>query len=98
VLKVMRAFRGGQIVPASKAQAALDARFGVDRIISTDAGNLYEKNGLWRGSNMRTEQSVAVFLPDGLDIVVLVNSPIGFRDASLRGLVSTLYDKSIVRP
>lgn len=99
VLRVMHAFRrGGTIVPPSKAQDALDARFGVDRIINTSAGKLYDKNGRWSDGIQRTEQSVAVFLPDGLDIVVFVNSPIGLSGASLRNLVRDLYIASIVQP
>lgn len=99
VLRVMHSFpRSGQIVPASKAQDALDARFGVDRIIDTSAGRLYDKNGRWTDGLQRTEQSVAVFMPDALDIVVFANSAIGIGAASLRNLVRDLYIASIVTP
>lgn len=98
VLRVMHAFRrAGHIVPPSEAQEALDAGFGIDRIINTDAGKLYDKNGRWR-SGSRTEQSVATFMPDGLNIVVFVNSPIGVSGASLRNLVRDLYIANIVEP
>lgn len=46
--------------------------------------------GLWR-SNNRTEQCVAAFLPEGYEIVVFVNSPIGANGASLRNLVCDVY-------
>lgn len=99
ILAVMHALRhSGQIMAPSKAQDMLDNGFGIDRIIDTSAGKLYEKNGLWRDGNQRTEQSVAVFWPDGLDIVVFTNSPIGAGGASLRNLVRDLYIANIVEP
>ncbi len=99
VLAVMHTFRRtSNIMPMSKAQEALDANFGIDRITNTSAGKLYDKNGRWRDGNQRTEQSVAVFLPDGMDIVVFTNSPIGPNAASLRNLVRDLYIANIVEP
>ncbi len=99
VLAVMHTFRRtSKIMPMSKTQEALDARFGIDRITTTSAGKLYGKNGLWRDGNQRTEQSDAVFLPDGMDVVVYTNSPIGANAASLRNLVRDLYIANIVEP
>jgi len=99
ILAVMHIFRrANAIVSPSKAQEALDAGFGVDRIIATPAGKLYDKNGRWRDGNQRTEQSVAAFMPEGMDIVVFVNSPIGPNAASLRNLVRDAYLASVVEP
>lgn len=99
ILAVMHTFRRtNKIVPHSVAQDALDAGLGVDRRIQTAAGKLYEKNGLWRDGSQRTEQSVATFLPEGMDVVVFTNSPIGANGASLRNLVKDLYIANIVTP
>jgi len=99
LLAVMHTYRRtNKIVPPSKAQDALDAGFGVDRITTTSAGKLYGKNGLWRDGAQRTEQSDVVFMPDGMDIAVFTNSPIGPNSASLRNLVRDLYIANIVEP
>ncbi len=99
LLAVMHTYRRtNKIVPPSKAQTALDAGFGVDRITTTSAGKLYGKNGLWRDGNQRTEQSDVLFMPDGMDIAVFTNSPIGPNAASLRNLVRDLYIANIVDP
>ncbi len=92
VLSVMANFRhAGNIVSRADAQRMLDNGFGIDRTISSPAGTLYEKNGLWRDGNGRTEQNVAYFLPGGQELVVYVNSPIGQSGASLRELVKNTY-------
>ncbi len=99
LLAVMHTYRRtNKIVPMSKSQAALDASFGIDRITTTSAGKLYGKNGLWRDGAQRTEQSDVLFMPDGMDIAVFTNSPIGPNGASLRNLVRDLYIANIVGP
>jgi CubicO group peptidase (beta-lactamase class C family) len=91
VLKVMdNVRRRNTILPAAKAQLLLDSYFGIDQIIDTPAGKLYNKNGAW-SNNGRKEQSVIYFLPEGMELVVFVNSKIGAQDASLRGLVKDVY-------
>lgn len=92
VLDVMDAFRrDGTIMTAAKAQAMLDASFGVDGVTNTSAGKLYNKNGRWVGAGGRAEQSVAYFLPENMELVVHVNSKIGPSDARLRPLVTKAY-------
>lgn len=96
VLKVMdHARRKNTILPANRTQFLLDNRLGIDQIINTPAGKLYNKNGAWRdgdcANNPRQEQCVAVFLPNGYEIVVFVNSRIGAGCESLRGLVTETY-------
>src|SRR5262249_39238860 len=39
--------RKGTILPAAKAQKMLDSYFGIDQVINTPAGKLYNKNGAW---------------------------------------------------
>jgi CubicO group peptidase (beta-lactamase class C family) len=86
--------RKNTIISAAKAQYLLDAYFGIDQVINTPAGKLYNKNGAWK-SNGRREQCVAYFMPDNIEVVVFVNSPIGTQDFSLRGLVKDLYLNSL---
>jgi CubicO group peptidase (beta-lactamase class C family) len=87
--------RKATIVSAQKAQYMLDNAFGIDQIISTAAGKLYNKNGAWGTGDGRTEQCVAYFLPQGMELAVLVNSPIGTTGFSLRGIVKDAYIKSL---
>jgi hypothetical protein len=99
VLNVLGTFRrAGTIVPAAKAQEALDASLGIDRIINSPRGKMYEKNGAWRtGSSPSAdiEQCVAYVLPDDMELVVFVNSWVGSGQASLRNTVRDAYLASI---
>ena len=89
--------RRNTIIPAATAQYMLDNFFGIDQKINTAAGPLYNKNGLWRngGTYSKTEQSVAYFLPNGMELALFVNSPIGVTGFSLRGLVADAFKASL---
>ena len=90
----MGAFRRkGSILSSAAAQAMLDAGFGIDLIMDTPAGKLYNKNGFWHdvNTNGRTEQSLAYFLPEGMELVVLANSPVGNPEKFFRDVVTQLY-------
>lgn len=81
VLDVMGTFRRkGTIVSPAKAQEALDAGFGLNAIDTTPAGKMYTKLGWWGGSSeggvYHVEQSIAIFLPNDMELVMLVNSNI----------------------
>lgn len=95
LLKVMGTFRRqGTIMSTSKAQNLLDSGFGIDVVQNTSAGVLYNKNGLWQdddGLSGRVEQSLAYFLPENMELVVLANSPVGLPRKSFRDLVSNVY-------
>lgn len=92
LLNVMGAFRrGGSIMPAAHAQAMLDNGFGIDLIQSTPFGKLYNKNGLWQDGGAHVEQSLAYFLPQDMELVVLANSPIGSPAQFFRDVVTNLY-------
>lgn len=95
VLDVMGTFRRkGTIVSPAKAQEALDARLGIDQVIDTPLGKIYNKNGRWQngsGPNDDAEQSVAYFLQEDMEVVLLVNSWIGAEQASVRGSVKDAY-------
>lgn len=85
--------RKNTILPAQKAQLLLDSRFGIDQVIDTPAGKLYNKNGAWGTGDKKTEQCVAYFFPNDMEVVVFVNSPISNNDPpfSLRGLVKDAF-------
>jgi hypothetical protein len=84
LLDVMSQFRrSGAILTPAAAQAMLDNGFGVDPFINgvalptaltTPAGNVYCKPGDWSDSSKQDEQSLAFFLPEDMELVVLVNS------------------------
>jgi hypothetical protein len=84
LLDVMGEFRrGGGILTPAAAQAMLDNGFGVDPLtgdsalpaaLTTLAGNVYCKPGDWHDSSNQDEQSLAFFLPENMELVVLVNS------------------------
>ena len=83
LLSIMGTFRrGGTIVSSQQAQTMLDNGFGIDWTVGTSAGgSYYAKNGLfWTASSnnsWQTEQGVAFYLPEDMELVVLVNSPVG---------------------
>ena len=98
LLKVMdHVRRRNTILQAGRTQQALDAKLGIDIIKSTPAGNLYSKNGSW-SSGGRSEKSVIFFMPEGMELVLLVNSKISANDWSIRGIVQDLYIDNLVDP
>ena len=96
VLKVMGAFRrAGTIVSPEQAQTMLDSNFAIDFATFTLLGTLYAKNGGY-GQNGQVEQSVLFYLPDDMEVVVLVNSPIGPSAQSLFTIVYNAFQDNIV--
>jgi hypothetical protein len=78
LLMVMATFRrSGAIVSTAQAQAMLDDGFGIDWSVPTPLGPYYAKNDIWSNNSGRREQGVAFFLPLNMELVVLVNSPVG---------------------
>ncbi len=99
ILSVMGTFRrAGTIVSKAKAKQALDASLGIDVIEETPAGKIYFKNGWWgwnqEGNFWHVEQAVAFYLPEDMELVMLVNSTIG-NDVSLADTVRNLYVNSL---
>jgi hypothetical protein len=104
VLNVMSEFRRGRsIVSPEVAQQMLDNGFGVDPFdpanhpfvfdLLTPAGKVYCKNGRWfdGGQNRHEEQSLAYFLPEDMELVVLANSPIDHPEQFMRDVVTQIY-------
>jgi CubicO group peptidase (beta-lactamase class C family) len=87
--------RKGTVLAPTKAQYLLDNYFGIDQAIDTPAGKIYNKNGSWGTGDGKTEQSVAYFMPGGVEVAVFVNSKIGSQAFSLRGLVEDAYKASL---
>jgi hypothetical protein len=88
----MSAFRRDEtIVTAAQAQSALDAGYGIDWIGATPLGTYYAKNGGWGDAGGHVEQCVAFFLPQDIELVVFVNSPIGTGNEFLMGQVLQHY-------
>lgn len=92
LLAVMGTFRrGGTIMTTGQAQTMLDDGFGIDLLLSTPLGELYNKNGLWEDGAGHVEQSLAYFLPGNMELVVLTNSPIGSTAKFFRDVVTSIY-------
>ena len=92
VLDVMGAFRrNGTILSPNRAQHMLNNGFGIDLILDTPIGRLYNKNGFWLDGLQRTEQTLAYFLPEDMELVVFANSPIGPQSLFFRDLVTQTY-------
>ena len=97
LLDVMGAFRRkGTIMSVAKAQIVMDSGFGIDVIANTPAGRLYNKNGGWGDGAARTEQSLAYFLPENMELVVYANSPVGVPAKFFRTVVTDLYMAHLV--
>ena len=60
------------------AQTMLDDGFGLNWTATTQLGTYYAKIGGWSGDGGRMEQSIAFFLPQQMEFVLFVNSPVAF--------------------
>lgn len=95
VLDVMNHFRRKDtIVDTKRAQQILDAAFGVDSY-STRAGRMYFKKGAYGNGAGKHEQCMAYYLPDGMEMVVFVNSRVSPVSYSLHKLVRDIYVNSL---
>jgi CubicO group peptidase (beta-lactamase class C family) len=96
LLDVMGTFRRkGTIMTTTQAQTMLDSGFGIDVRMSTPLGTLYNKNGLWENGAGQVEQSLAYFLPQNMELVVLANSPICSPAQFFRDVVTNIYLSNI---
>ena len=95
LLNVMGTFRRkGTIMTTQQAQTMLDNGFGIDVIQNTPLGKYYNKNGAWANGNPpgeSEEQSLAYFLPNEMELVVLTNSPVGSPEQFFRTVVTNIY-------
>jgi Beta-lactamase len=99
LLDIMGTFRrAGTIMTTAQAQTMLDDLFGIDPngYYSTKAGPVYAKNGEGVGPANQLEQCAAYFLPEDMELVVFVNSPVGMDNKWLEGLVEGLYADNLI--
>lgn len=97
LLRVMAAFRRrGVIVDPARAQTMLDRQFGLDMKRDTPLGRIYAKGGFWSFDGGRfVEQTNAFFLPRGMELVILANSPLCAPDTGFMGKVLTAIEDNI---
>lgn len=78
LLAVMAAFRRRHvIVEGWRAQQMLDRGFGLDAQRDTPLGRIYVKGGFWSfRSGSLAQQANVCFLPKGMELAVLCNSPL----------------------
>ena len=73
----------------------LDDGFGIDVRMETPLGTLYNKNGLWQDGSGQVEQSLAYFLPQNMELVLLTNSPVGNPAQFFRDKITNIYTANI---
>ncbi|MDP3697965.1 MAG: serine hydrolase domain-containing protein [Nanoarchaeota archaeon] len=84
------------VIPAKKAQYILDNKFGIDIIIDTPAGKIYEKNGGMNTASNESNKAIRstiIFLPNNINIVAFANSPIDLAKVVLDALVASEPEK-----
>jgi len=95
LLSIMAAFRRtGTIIAPARAQRMLDRQFGIDKIKDTSLGRIYAKGGFW-GDKGCIEQSNVFFLPKGMELAILANSPFCKPNTSFMYDVLDVIEKNI---
>lgn len=94
--------RKNTIISKQRAQYMLDNSFGIDKVLPTPGGTLYNKNGRWNktvgppgNQTFWDEQCVIFFLPDEMELALYVNSRIGTQNFFLRKLVEDAFVNSL---
>ncbi len=97
LVQLMRSYHRGQtVVSNARADEMLRRGFGIDWIEQTSAGTIYGKNGNWSNPSGQQEQATVYFLPHGMYLAVLVNSPITAMNSSLLRIVRDAFVKNLV--
>lgn len=97
LVRLMGAYHRGQsVVGNAQADEMLRRGFGIDDAYSTPAGTTYAKRGNWSNIVGQQEQAVAFFLPHGMYLAVLVNSPVTANNSFLQGLVQNAFAANLV--
>jgi len=84
----------GTIIDPAKAKRMLDRQFGIDKMKDTSLGRIYMKGGFW-GDRGCIEQSNVFFLPKGMELVILANSPFCMPNSGFMDNVLDVIEKSI---
>jgi hypothetical protein len=74
---------------------ALDSLFGLDVVRDTPLGRIYAKGGFWSDAEGHIEQSNAFFLPGGMELVILANSPFCTPRTAFMDRVTAAIEASI---
>jgi CubicO group peptidase (beta-lactamase class C family) len=91
VLNVMNHVRRrNTILSAAQYQSMMNNNFGLNGDVDTPVGKMYFKKGRWH-SGGRTEQCVAYFLPNDMEMVIFVNSPVSIQGFNLHNLIRDIY-------
>ena len=74
----------------------LDRAFGLDRKWDTPLGRIYAKGGFWSFEKATfVKQCNAFFLPKGMELVILANSPLCAPDTSFMDKVVKAIEDNI---
>lgn len=97
LLRVMAAFRRrGFIVDPVRAERMLNRQFGLDVKKDTPLGRIYGKGGFWSFDGGRfVEQTNVFFLPKGMELAILANSPHCTPDTGFMGKVLKAIEDNI---
>jgi len=97
VLAIMATFRRlNTIVDPARALSMLDRKFGVDLKEDTPLGRIYGKGGFWsfeRGKYV--QQTNLFFLPKGMELAILANSPLCTPDRAFMDDVFAAIKRNI---
>jgi len=102
ILDVVGEFRrGGGIVTPQRARELMNASYGLNSPLDgfpAATGRFYYKMGHWWNGPVddQAEQAFVMVLPEDMELVVLVNSPLGPDDLLLQDFIGSLYLLSIV--
>jgi CubicO group peptidase (beta-lactamase class C family) len=66
----------GTIMSQADAQTVLDDGFGINWTVTTPLGTYYAKIGTWSDGSGHMEPSIAFYLPQEMELVLFVNSPV----------------------
>jgi len=101
ILDVVGEFRrGGGIVSPQRARELMNASYGLNSPpdgFPAATGRFYYKMGHWWNgpADNQAEQAFVMVLPEDMELVVLVNSPLGPDDLLLQDFIGSLYLLSI---
>ena len=97
LLAVMASFRRlGTMVDPARAQIMLDRGFGIDQVRRTPLGLVYAKGGFWSfEKGTFVQQTNAIFLPKGMELAILANSPLCTPDTGFIDRVLDAIERNV---
>jgi CubicO group peptidase (beta-lactamase class C family) len=97
LLAIMANFRRlGGIVDPVRAQTMLDRQIGFDLKEDTPLGRIYGKGGFWSFEGARyVQQTNVFFLPKGMELAILANTPLCKPDTGFMGDVFNAIKRNI---